>query len=767
MRPVENYTERDVGADQLSPRDLALSVIKGARRQYPIILTVVAAVVVLGLTYLLTTPARYTATATMVIDTRKVQLFQQQSVLGDITVDAGTVETQVEILKSENISLSVIKDQRLIEDPEFVGSSGGLIGTVLGAITGMFQSAAAPPSEFDLMRRALGRFERERSVKRVGLTYVMEVKFRSLSPDKAAAIANAIVDAYIVDQLEAKYQATRRASVWLQERIRELRTQASAAEKAVIDYKEKNNIVDTGGRLIGEQQLAEVNSQLIMSRASVAEAKARLDRINEILREEIPNESVADALKNETIIKLRGQYVDIAAREATWSEKYGRNHLAAINLRNQMEQIRRSINSELQRIQQAYQSDYDIARAREESIKNSLANVVSENQLTNQAQIQLRELESNAQTYRAMYDNFLQRYMESVQQQSFPITEARLISPASRPLGKSDPKTMLVLAVALAGGMILGSGAAYLREVGDNVFRTSTQVEQVLQVNCLAVVPLVQDGNAKKAKPALLPVQFSFGGSGPGTKADAATKAEPKPKLSYVVEQPFSRFAEAIRAVKVAVDLNAMIKTTKVIGVTSTMPGEGKSTVASNFAQLIAHAGARVLLIDADLRNPSLSRAIAPAVEHGLLDVVAKRKTLADLVIADPVTKLCFLPSGVTAKILHTNEILASPAMRKVIDVACHSYDYVIVDLPPIAPVVDVRSTIGIIDSYLYVVEWGKTKIDIVEHHLSGARAIYDRLLGVILNKADVSALSRYEYHQGKYYYQKHYARYGYAEHYE
>ncbi|WP_170145645.1 polysaccharide biosynthesis tyrosine autokinase [Rhodoplanes elegans] len=767
MRPVESYTERDVEPVEASPRELAISVLKGARRQLPVILTVLAVTVVLGLTYLLTTPARYTATATMVIDTRKVQLFQQQSVLGDITVDAGTVETQVEILKSENISLSVIKDQRLTEDPEFVGAGGGLVGTVIGTITDLFQGAAAPPSEFDLMRAALGRFEKERTVKRVGLTYVMEVKFRSLSPDKAATIANGIVDAYIVDQLEAKYQATRRASVWLQERIRELRTQASAAEKAVIDYKEKNNIVDTGGRLIGEQQLAEVNSQLIMARASVAEAKARLDRINDILREEIPNESVADALKNDTIIKLRGQYVDLAAREANWSEKYGRNHLAAVNLRNQMEQIRKGITSELQRIQQAYQSDYDIARAREESIKNSLANVVSENQLTNQAQIQLRELESNAQTYRAMYDNFLQRYMESVQQQSFPITEARLISPASRPLNKSDPKTLLILAVALAGGLVLGGGVAYLREMGDNVFRTSSQIEQVLQVNCLAVVPLVQDGTTKKAKPTLLPPQLSLGGVGLDTKNDSAVKAEARPKLSYVVEQPFSRFAEAIRGVKVAVDLHAMIKTTKVIGVTSTMPAEGKSTVASNFAQLIAHAGARVLLIDADLRNPSLSRAMAPAAEHGLLDAVAERKPLADLVITDQITKLSFLPSGVTAKLLHTNEILASPAMRKVIDAACSAYDYVVVDLPPVAPVVDVRSTIGIIDSYVYVVEWGKTKIDVVEHHLSGARAIYDRLLGVVLNKADVSALSRYEYHQGKYYYQKHYARYGYAEHHE
>ena len=592
---------RELPVHEPSPAELLSSFVDLIRRQLPLILIVIACAVTLGLVYLITSPPRFTATGTMVIDTRKVQLFQQQSVLGDIAIDAGTVETQVQILRSENISLAVIKDLRLSEDSEFVGSGGGFIGTVLGAISNLFGAEEEAKSEFELTRRALDKFEKERTIKRLGLTYAMEISFRSLSPDKAATIANAIADAYIVDQLEAKYQATKRASLWLQDRIKELRTQASAAERAVIEYKEKNNIVDTGGRLISEQQLAEVNSQLILTRAATAEAKARFDRINDIMKEEIPNESVADALKNETIIKLRGQYVDIASREATWSERYGRNHLAAINLRNQMKEIRRNISAELGRIQQAYQSDYDIARAREESIKNSLANVVSETQLTNQAQVQLRELDSNAQTYRAMYDSFLQRYMEAVQQQSFPITEARLISPASRPLKKSDPKGSLVLAVSLAGGLILAFGGAYLRELGDRVFRTSSQIEDLLQVNCLAVVPAIKATKSKGRRSEVTAVEGGLGGISRG-----------EPLMAHVVDEPFSRFAEAVRSIKVAADVNGVIKANAVIGVTSAMPGEGKSTIAANFAQLIAHAGGRVLLIDGDLRNPSTTRALVP-----------------------------------------------------------------------------------------------------------------------------------------------------------
>ncbi|MDQ2082042.1 polysaccharide biosynthesis tyrosine autokinase [Xanthobacteraceae bacterium Astr-EGSB] len=742
---------RELPVHDPSPAELLTSFVDLVRRQLPLILVVVACAVALGLVYLVTSPPRFTATGTMVIDTRKVQLFQQQSVLGDIAIDTGTVETQVQILRSENISLAVIKDLRLTEDPEFVGPGGGLVGAAIGFVAGLFGADEEATSEYELTRKALAKFESERTIKRLGLTYAMEISFRSLSPDKAATIANAIADAYIVDQLEAKYQATKRASLWLQDRIKELRTQASAAERAVIDYKEKNNIVDTGGRLIGEQQLAEVNSQLILARASTAEAKARLDRINDILREEIPNESVADALKNETIIKLRGQYVDLAAREANWSERYGRNHLAAINLRNQMQEIRRNISQELARIQQAYQSDYDIARAREESIKNSLANVVSETQLTNQAQVQLRELESNAQSYRAMYDSFLQRYMEAIQQQSFPITEARLISPASRPLKKSDPKAMIILAVSLAGGLVLAFGGAYLREIGDRVFRTSSQVEDVLQVNCLAVVPAIKTPKPKGRRGDVL-----------AAPTDGVSRAVPL--MAHVVAEPFSRFAEAVRSLKVAADVNGAIKANAVIGVTSAMPGEGKSTIAANFAQLIAHAGGRVILIDGDLRNPSTTRALVSDARPGLVEVVAGKIPLADALVRDAETGLVFLPAGTTSKLLHTNEILASAAMRRLVDEARAHYDYVVIDFPPLAPVVDVRATTSIVDSYLFVIEWGKTRIDVVEHALSGARGVYERLLGVVLNKADTREIGRYEHYHGHYYYRKHYARYGYVE---
>jgi hypothetical protein len=184
----------------------------------------------------------------------------------------------------------------------------------------------------------------------------MEISFWSFDPAKAAQIANAISDAYIVDQLEAKYQSTRRASAWLQDRLKSLRPEALADSQAVVDFKQKNNMVESGGKLMNEQQMSEVNSQLILARAATAEAKARLDRINQVMSKDIPDASVADALKSEVIIKLRQQYLELAARESIWSKNYGSDHVAAISLRSQMLQLRRNIADEMQKIAESYKT---------------------------------------------------------------------------------------------------------------------------------------------------------------------------------------------------------------------------------------------------------------------------------------------------------------------------------------------------------------------------------------------------------------------------
>jgi succinoglycan biosynthesis transport protein ExoP len=762
-KPRMETEQASRGLEYVSPAELYAALLGFVRRQYKVIAFATLLSLALGIGYLFTAPPRYTASAVMVIDTHRNQVFQPQSPMGDLPVDSETVDTQIEIMKSENVALNVIKDLHLDEDPEFTSPSPGLLNSAIGLVTSLLTfwmpADHEPPSEFARTRAALGTFQSRMSLKRVGLTYSIEIDFQSLSPDRAAQVANAVAEAYVADALDAKYQSTRRAANWLQDRLKELREQSANAERAAIDYKAKNNIVESSGRLMNEQQLAELNSSLIQARAQTAEAKARLERIEGIIASGDAGlagtaaATVTDTLHNEVIIKLRQQYLDYSAKEADFSRKYGSTHLAAVNLRNTMREIRKSIVDELGRIAETYKSEYAIAKTREASVQKSLSEIIAESQTTNEAQVTLRALDSGAQTSRALYDNFLQRYMESVQQQSFPVTEARVITKATRPLLKSAPRTGLILAVATMGGMILGVGIGMLREISDSVFRTSTQVEQHLHTTCLAVVPVVKPAKRSAAQEG-------------DTDASAQRRGflRDNGPLWTVVDAPFSAFAEAIRGIKVAADLSRVVKANNVIGVTSSLPNEGKSTIAMALAEVIAHGGGRVVLVDCDLRNPSLSRRLTPTANAGFLEVLSAGAQLDAVMWTDRSTKFSFLPAVVRARLAQSSEILASHATRQVFETLREAYDYVIVDLSPLAPVVDVRAMTHLVDSFVFVVEWGRTKIDIAEHALAGAQVVYENLLGVVLNKVDFKVLGRYDGNRQSYYRNRYYSRYGYTD---
>ena len=757
-------------SDILSLEDTFSSLRALILRQFPIMLFVLLFCVALAGVYLLTAPQKFSSMAELIIDSRKSQQLQQQSPLGaELQLNSATVDSQVEILKSEKVALAVINDLRLMDDAEFTGPGGGLLGKAVEFISQMIL-AGGPRSEYELTRTALARFQDRLDVKRRGLSYVIEISFESLSPEQAARIANAVANAYIADSLEAKYQASRLAATWLQDRMKELRAQASAADRAVADFKAKNNIIDAGGRLLTEQQLAEINSSLTIAHAQRAEAEARVERINKILengdKDLLVNDiaTVTDTLRNDVITRLRQQYFDLAAREADWSSHYGRDHLAVVNLRNQMREMRKSITDELRRIAETYKSDLEIAKAREESSQKSLAETIAQSNDTSQAQIALRDLDSNAQSSRALADNFLQLYMVSMQQQSFPMTEARLITKASVPLKNSKPKIWLVALIGLVGGGVLAFAAGLLRDVTDRVFRTSSQTESILGVGCIAAVQRIR--NSSKAATS---VKAGAAGTKVGPLSRPASDADKvilyKTDLQrYVVNSPFARFTEAMRNIKMAADLSGLDGPNKIIGITSSLPNEGKSTIGLSFAQSCAQAGPRTLLIDGDIRNPSLTARLAPGAKLGLLELMQEQCSIEDAIWVDPLTKMAFLPCVMKSKLSNTSEILASEPMERLFKHLRERYDRIIVDFSPLAPIVDVRGTGKLVNSYVLVVEWARTKIDVVEHALNDAPAIAGRLLGVVLNKVDIGVMSRYNSHRGSYYHNRYYQSYGYVD---
>ncbi|MBR0749937.1 polysaccharide biosynthesis tyrosine autokinase [Bradyrhizobium japonicum] len=729
------------------------------RRQWWIFAAVTPCCIVLGVAYLLTASATFTAHTQLLIDTSNLKVLQQRD-SSDIErpIDTAQVESQVEIIRSRDLASSVIKSQNLDSDPEFVGA-----GTrALSRIIDLF-GEGEPASREARSSEALNTFLKKRWVARVGQTYVLDVGFSSTDPARAATLSNALAEAYINSQLEAKFQAVRRASGWLQDRMKELRQQALDADQAVLSYKEKNSIVNIGSafgggpRLIGEQQIEELNTQLSNARAAAAEANARLARIDEVLKQDIPDATVTDTLRNEVITRLRNNYLDLAAREATWSTQYGPEHQAVVSLRTQMLEIRKSIRDELGRIAQSYKSDAEIANTRIDGLEKSLERLISNSQAVNRDRLGLKDLESRAQAYHTIYDTFLKRYTEAIQQQSFPITESRIISTAEIPTRKSSPNTIIVLALSTILGLMLSAVASVVRESTDRVLRTTDQVESFFNVACLAKVPALP----LLASPSRRP-QFSIEQARRSSAVGPQhlrTISNQTALMRNVIDDPLSAFAEAFRSIKVAVDMDSFDQRSRVVGITSALPAEGKSTISSNFAQAIAFAGKRVILIDGDLRNPSLTRTLAPDAEVGVLQVLQGSLSLDQALHHDPETGLAFLPAIVPPRHARSNEILASAGFAQMIRQLRESYDYVIVDFSPIAPIVDVRAAAHLVDSLLFVVEWAQTNKNLILQELRAAPEVSEKMLGMILNKVNMKALSRFESHYAGSYFAQYYGQ--------
>jgi capsular exopolysaccharide synthesis family protein len=380
--------------------------------------------------------------------------------------------------------------------------------------------------------------------------------------------------------------------------------------------------------------------------------------------------------------------------------------------------------------------------------------------------------ESSASTY----DDFRHslRRIEATRQQSLPVFEARLVTEATPPSRASSPKRGVVLGISTIAGVLLGIGLGMLRDVSDQRIRIGRRLCEAHQLACIAVVPMAGSGDiwskmttffsdlAQKlpAKPASLkalvtptryrPVSIPMP-STDGERTSRRTLANPtstdRPRsrnivrteipIWTIIDAPQSPFTESFLEIKLAIDtMSRNGKRNQVIGITSTQPKEGKSTIAAALALLIAHTGARAILLDCNLRNRSLSAALAPGAVSGLFDVMTGVASVSATTWSDPLSQLTFLPAGNSSRSIYASDVLASPRLDKLFQALRESYDYVIVDLPAVTPFSDVRAAAHLVDSFILVVESGLANIDVVERALKICSDIDETMLGVTLNKA-------------------------------
>lgn len=731
------------------------------RRRALLLAVAIAAMLVVGFLYILTTKPMFGATALVYLDIENAQVAgsSDASVPGmPASLSDVDVNSQLQIIQSEKIALSVI-EQLGVNDAEEFRRPQNLIVQLATRGMGVIRSMVrlGPPQraveEAGVPRGVVEEFSRRLFVDRIDDTFVLAIGFTSEDPQRAADVANAVANAYLEEKLDARYDSVRRASTWLEGRLAELREKAVASDLLVQQYKREHGIIDTNtgsGQLLSDTQLTDISARLVDAQKETATKRARYDQIAQMIASGNPDASVVDSLANSVINELRQQYSRVAQQEADISRRYGAEHEAAQKARRQMEDITGLILRELGRIEQVYKSDLEVALKQEADLSQQLEAFTARSTDIAQARVRLRELERNAQADQNLYESFLDRYKSALQQQSFPITDARVLTEASPARKKSSPKTVMTLALSGVAGLALGLMLALGRELADKTFRTPSQIERLLGISCLGVLPRLSRRHARRP--------LSARNDNPAGRVLARDLGV----FQHVVKAPLSRFAEALRSVKLAIDFAPGEGGMRVIGVVSSMPGEGKSTAAMNIAELIAASGSSVLVIDADLRSPTLTREITPNASAGLFEFLVNNAQINDLIYADETRRLKFLPAAGKGGAGQKTDLIGSGKMAQLLTAARQTYSYVIIDLPPLAPVIDAKAIAGAVDGFVFVVEWGATSTATVADALHNAPLVNQKIIGCLLNKADERSLRLYTYTAGnsEYYHHEKFSSY-------
>lgn len=713
------------------------SILSVVRRQIWMFLTVSILSLIAGMAYILLSDPLYTATSSILINTRAARAIEGVSgpmVLGTDKND-NYIDNQVEFIRSDSIALSVARELNLAANPIFIQES--LQEVVTKTVKGMLNRwidgpVLDPPSLQDVEISVVTRLQEGLDVRRVTNTSVIDVHYTTFDPNLAAQIASAYASAFLQDQNDTRIAMSKRARAWLEERVDELSKKSLDAAVAIQIFRVKNNLVTADGKFITDQQMSELNTQLTLARAEVARTEARHARIQSILDAGRADAMVGAALEDPVVNNLRGKFLDASKREAEMSLRLGPDHIQAATLREEMRQYERLILGELKRIADTYRNDFDIAKAREQSLRDSLTSLADISAAENSLMPKLREMERQADTLRTLHKDLMQRFQEGDQLESFPKSEARVITQASPPLSQSSPRRLLSLVAFLAGGAMLGAGLGLVRDFNDHSLRSRVQVRDGLGAEFLGNLPKVKA--EKDRRPPADAIRLS-----------ERREFQSPPMMRYVAQAPLSIYAETLRRVKVAADLALADESSKVIGVTSVLTGEGKSMTAKNFASLLALQGARTLLIDADLRYPALTSAIAPFAEGGLLEALLEETSAETLVLREVDTGLSFLPAAKKRLHIDAGSLLSSTQMRELLYWARKKFDYTVIDLPPIGPVVDVRASASLLSTLLVVAEWGRTPSKLVREMVLSDKVIHECCLGIILNKVNMKDISKYD----------------------
>ncbi len=686
------------------------------------------------MTFTLLSPKIYTATALVMVNPGREQVISQEQMIENAAPSSAAVDSEIEVLRSLQLSQRLVAAANLIEDPEWNSDlrPPGMLDQALAPLRQLFAAADTAPgngaagaqSREDAIARSINEAI---SVRRRGLSYGIEVSLDSRDPRRAAELVNQFVQIYLESQTEARFEASQRANSWLSQRLDELRQEVQLRERAAESFRQENGLsVAAGGMESQAPQNQEVQTMLVQARADLAEKEARLRHVQQLARSGGSAESIATALNSPTITELRGRESDIAQRVAELRQRYSAEHPTVLTAESELDNVRQRISDEIRRITANLQNEVDVARARLGTLQGSFGGVAGTRDSNNEAVIRYRELLREASAARTVHENFLQRSHEVANQGELPTATSRLVSPGVAPSGPSKPNMMsaLLMAILLAG--LAGAGLAFLIETLDASVSSAEEAERKVGAPAIASVPLL------------------------GPRDFRGLPAHRHNPSDYLVEKPASAFAEALRVLRTSLMHARLDNRMRVLAVTSAIPNEGKTTMSLCLARIASMSGQRVALVDCDLRRHSLTTEMAARAQAGILQVLAGDTDWRSTIVEDSASGVHIVPAPSSRFV--PQDVFASQAMNQLMEELRSEYDLVILDCAPVLAIAETRTLATHADLTLFVVRSEKTPAAAVKTAIREVRNAGAVVAGLVLNHVDRRRPGRGAYGDSLYY---------------
>jgi len=660
--------------------------------------------------------------------------FQNSATFNLDYYDPTELETEVRILQSDLLALQVVRELNLDKRPEFGGQTQA-------------PSLDLAPDQLDADPEKavaiLGGFKGSLRVALSQNSRIIEVHYRSADPQLAASVVNKLMELYVADNLKARFDSTMAASEFLKSQLVDLQMKVETSQEKLVRYQKEHEILGLDDKQnIIMAKLDELNKALTQAESERMDREAFFRLVESGDPDAIASATSADAggtggmqSASALLDNLLTKQADLKIQAADLGTQFGPSYPKLAQLNNQLKEIDTQIQSEMRKIASKVRGQYTTALRREGMLRDALEKQKQEANKLNESAITYNMYKRDAETNRALYEGILQKLKEAGVSAGLKSNNFRIVDSARPPSYPIEPNIPRNLGFALVLGLASGVGLAFLLEGLDNTIRTTEQAQNISGLASLGMIPL----GSKSAR------------EGPNPKRLVIASSKEAVELVTQV-RPQSQMAESYRALRTSLLLSSLGAPPKVIMVTSALPQEGKTTTSINTAVVLAQKGVRVLLIDADLRRPSIHKTLGMGPRSGLSNVLTGSTTLDKAITRTTILpNLFILPAGTPPP--NPAELLASANMREVLAELSQQYDHIVVDTPPTLSVTDAVVLSPRADAVVLVIRSGKTTKQALRRSRDILAQVNAKVVGVLLNAVDLTSPDYYYYYeyQGKY----------------